>query len=115
MSDMRETWTVSENGVEQTMGYAPTYFPGTASVTEARRITVGVAEEASNRDFPLVPGRAASVSGTATDSQGRPLAGRQVAIVQEMRGPGFGMFMSNGSGGDRRSRWHVQDQEPGAG
>ncbi len=98
MSDIRETWTATENGVEHTLGYAPTYFPGTTSVTEARRVTVGVAEEATNNDFPLVPGRAANVSGMATDSQGRPLAGRQVAVVQEMRGPGFGMFMIGGPG-----------------
>ena len=98
MSDLRETWTVTENGVEQTLGYAPTYFPGASSVSEARRITVGVAEESSNNDFPLVPGRTASVTGTATDSQGRPLAGRQVAVVQEMRGPNFGMFMTAGPG-----------------
>jgi protocatechuate 3,4-dioxygenase beta subunit len=98
MSDVRETWTVNVNGVEQTLGYAPTYFPGTASVSDARRITVGVGEEASNNDFPLVPGRAASVSGFATDSQGRPLAGRQVSVMQEFRGPGFGMFMTSGSG-----------------
>ena len=98
MSDVRETWTVNENGVEQTLGYAPTYFPGTSSVSDARRITVGVGEEASNSDFPLIPGRAANVSGMATDSQGRPLAGRQVTVMQEFRGPGFGMFMNTGPG-----------------
>jgi len=98
MSDVRDTWTVIENGVEQTLGYAPTYFPGTSSISDARRITVGVGEEASNHDFPLIPGRAAHVSGMATDSQGRPLAGRQVTVMQEFRGPGFGMFMSTGPG-----------------
>ena len=98
MSDVRETWTVIENGIEQTYGYAPTYFPGTPSIGDARRITVGVAEEASNNDFPLIPGRAADVSGMATDSQGRPLDGRRVTVMQEFRGPGFGTFMNTGSG-----------------
>jgi hypothetical protein len=98
MSDVRETWTVNVNGVEQTLAYAPTYFPGTSSVSDARRITVGVGEEASNNDFPLVPGRAASISGMATDSQGRPLAGRQVLVMQAFRGPGFGMFLTSGPG-----------------
>src|SRR5438132_1152548 len=45
MADIRETWTVVENGVERTMGYAQTYYPGTPGFTDARRVTVGVGEE----------------------------------------------------------------------
>ena len=48
--------------------------------------------------FSLIPGRAANVSGTATDSQGRPLAGRQVQVSQQWRGPGFGMMTADRSG-----------------
>ena len=92
LADMRETWTVAENGVEQTLGYAPTYFPGTTIVGDARRVAVGVGQEAGNTDLALVPGRAASVSGVALDSQGRPMAGRTVGLVQEYRGPNFGMI-----------------------
>ena len=93
MASFRETWPVTEGGTQQVMGYAPTYFPGTTGITDARRITVGLGQEASNTDFALIPGRAATVSGTALDSQGRPLVGRSVAVMQEYRGPGFGMFM----------------------
>jgi hypothetical protein len=93
MATMRETWTVSDGGVEQVMGYAPTYFPGTTSVTEARRVTVGVGQEATNNDFSLIPGRAAKVSGTAVDSRGRPLAGQSVGVNQEFRGPNNTMMM----------------------
>lgn len=88
MADIRETWTVVENGVERTMGYAQTYYPGTPGFTDARRVPVGVGEEASNTDFALIPGRAATVSGTVFDSQGRPASGRQVSLGQEFRGPG---------------------------
>ena len=91
-ASMRETWTVTEGGTEQVMGYAPTYFPGTTGITDARRVTVGVGQEASNTDMALVPGRAANISGTAVDSLGRPLAGRQVGLRQSWRGPGFGLF-----------------------
>jgi hypothetical protein len=87
-AETRETWTVTEQGVERVMGYARTYFPGTTGISDARRVTVGVGEEASNIDFALIPGRAADVSGTAFDSQGRPLGGRQVQVVQDFRGPG---------------------------
>src|SRR3989442_1472071 len=93
MATMRETWTVSDGGVEQVMGYAPTYFPGTTSVTEARRVTVGVGQEATNNDFSLIPGRAAKISGTAVDSRGRPLAAQSVGVNQEFRGPNNTMMM----------------------
>ena len=92
MADLRETWPVTEGGVTQVMGYAQTYFPGTSSLTDARRVTVGLGQEMSNTALALVPGRAASLSGTAFDSQGHPLVGRAVALMQEFRGPGFGMF-----------------------
>jgi len=95
---MRDTWTVSENGVEQTYGYAPSYYPSTTNIGDARRLTVGIGQEASNNDIALIPGRAVSVSGTAFDSHGRPLAGQSVSLTQETRGPGMGMFMSAGSG-----------------
>jgi hypothetical protein len=98
MADLRETWTVNENGEEYVLGYAPTYLPGVTGVTDARRITVGVGQEASNNDFALIPGRAQTVSGTAVDSQGRPLVGRQLQLGQEWRGPGFSMSMSSGTG-----------------
>lgn len=115
MTDVRETWTVIENGVEQTLAYAPTYFPGTPSVGNARRITVGVAEEASHNDFPLISGRAANVSGMATDSRGRPLAGRRVSVMQEFRGPGFGTLMSTGAGAPVKAdgSFRIQNLPPG--
>lgn len=97
MADMRETWTVTEAGIEQVMGYSPTYFPSTTVVTEARRVAVGVGELASNTDFALIPARAANVSGRAVDSQGRPLAGRQVTLVQEYRGPTSASMMAAGN------------------
>lgn len=48
LADLRETWTVTEGGLDRVMGYAPTYFPGTTSISDARRVTVGTGEEASN-------------------------------------------------------------------
>jgi len=94
---MRDTWTVSENGVEQTYGYAPTYYPTTTDIGSARRVSVGIGQEAINMDIALIPGRAVSVSGQAFDSHGRPLAGQRVDLMQEMRGPGMAMMMGAGS------------------
>src|SRR5438132_5731150 len=92
-ANIRDTWTTTENGQDVTLGYAPTYFPGTTNLNDARRVTVGLGQEASNNDFSLIPGRTANVSGIATDSQGRPFASRQVQLTQQWRGPGFGMFI----------------------
>jgi protocatechuate 3,4-dioxygenase beta subunit len=97
MAMLRETWTMTENGVEMVMGYSPTYYPGTATVASARRITVGVGQEAGATDFALPPGRTATVSGTGFDSAGRPLAARTVSITQEIVGPNGGTFMTAGN------------------
>ena len=97
MAALRETWTVTENGVERTMGYAPTYAPGTASLADARRVTVAVGQSAGNNNFALMPGVAASVSGTAADSLGHPLVSRNIMVMQEFGGPAFGMMMLGGN------------------
>jgi Carboxypeptidase regulatory-like domain len=97
MANLRETWTVTENGVQQTLGYAPTYFPGTTSMTDARRVTVSVGQDAVNTNFALMPGRTATISGTAADSSGRPLVSRPVNLLQEIAGPGMGMMMGSGT------------------
>ena len=97
-AETRETWTTTEKDVEVVMGYATTYFPGTTAVANARRIPLTVGQEALNIDFSLVPGRAIAASGTAFDSQGRPLSGRQVMLTQSMRAPG-GMMMMSAFGG----------------
>ena len=97
MAVLRETWTVRDGGVEQTFGYAPTYFPSTAALTEAQRVTLRVGQQLGSIDVALVPGRAASISGIATDAAGRPLAGRTVALGREFRGPEGESFMGAGS------------------
>ena len=86
----RETWTVNRNGVKQVMGYAPTYFPGTTRVADARRVTLRLGEESGNIDFSLVAGRAATLSGTAFDSHGRPYS--NVGVREEVRGDAFASF-----------------------
>jgi hypothetical protein len=89
MASTRETWTVNSSGTPQVMGYAPTYFPGTTTATDARRITVALGRETINTDFSLVPGRAASVSGTAFDVQGKPFS---TVRLTEVRGETFARF-----------------------
>jgi hypothetical protein len=56
-------------------GYAPTYFPGTANMAEAQKVTVGLGQTISDVNMSLMTTRTARISGTAVDSQGRPLMG----------------------------------------
>jgi hypothetical protein len=90
LAQTREKWSVNEDSPDQQMGYMPTYFPGTTNIFSARQVTVGLGQEASGTDFPLIPGRTPSVSGTAFDSHGRPF--KNIGLNQEFRGEGFGSF-----------------------
>jgi protocatechuate 3,4-dioxygenase beta subunit len=56
-------------------GYAATYFPGTPSLAEAQRITVGIGQTISDMNMTLMPSRMARITGTAVDSSGRPMTG----------------------------------------
>jgi hypothetical protein len=92
MASTKETWTVVQNGIETVFGYMPTYFPGVTRGAEARRVTIAVGQQIGGVDFSLVPGRAAKISGTALDSQGRPFP--RVNLTEEVRGMNFASFRS---------------------
>ncbi len=64
------------------LGYAPTYYPGTANVSEAQRITVGLAQTISDINIALSPTRLARVSGVAVDSNGKPVSQGFVVLSQ---------------------------------
>ena len=89
-----QKWSVGEDSDERQMGYAPTYFPGTPRMADARQITVGIGQEAGNTDFALAPLRTATVSGTALDSHRQRF--KHVVLAQEFRfeqgGSPGGMF-----------------------
>src|SRR5262249_52798706 len=61
-------------------GYAPTYFPGTANMAEAQKVTVRLGQVISDMNMALLPMRTARVTGTAVDSRGRPLSGAVMAL-----------------------------------
>jgi hypothetical protein len=88
-----EKWIADSSRRDETMSYAPSYFPGVAELSQALRMTVKSGEELKNTNFSLVPGRAATISGRAVDSQGRPL--RQVLLAHQFPGgPGGGIVGS---------------------
>ena len=61
-------------------GYAPTFYPGTTNATEAQRVTLTVAQTLNDINIPLSPTRMARISGTAMNSEGKPIAGLLVLL-----------------------------------
>ena len=94
----RESWTRANDGKSVTMAYAPTYFPGTTSTSDAQTVTVKLGQDVINTDFSFTAGRAVSISGTAVDSRGRPL--QFVALAQQIGDitSGFGGTPVNADG-----------------
>jgi protocatechuate 3,4-dioxygenase beta subunit len=80
---------VDAEQVEDAFGYAPTYFPGTASPDEAQPVTVSLGAE-SVADISLAPARLARVSGTVVDSAGKPVSSGFVNLAPRS-GPVIGI------------------------
>ena len=84
-------------GEETRSGYSPTFYPGTAEMTSAQKLTLATAQTLSDIDFALVPTRLATISGVAVDSEGRPFAVGFVSIM-----PRGGMISFGAGGGPLR-------------
>ncbi len=72
---------------DDSTGYAPTYYPGTASAQHADKVTVGMGDEVSGLQFSLVPTRTAKITGTAMNSRGRPMTGAFVSVIVRQGSP----------------------------
>ena len=68
--------------------YASTYFPGTTDPAEAQRLSIETGETISDVIVVLVPTRKARISGTAVDSQGRPMSGQVHLMPRHFIGSG---------------------------
>ncbi len=89
------------NSVEvsgQNSGYAPTFYPGTSDAAAAQKVTVGVAQTLTGIDIALTPTRLATITGSAVDSEGRPMAG---SVFATPRGNSVGLGVG-GFGGPLR-------------
>jgi hypothetical protein len=58
---------------EDRIGYAPTFFPGTAVQSEAQRVSVSVGQETQQTNIPLSPSRISTISGKAVSASGKPI------------------------------------------
>ena len=78
--------------------YLPTYYPGTASPAEARRITVRLGEEADNINVNLVVARFSGVSGTVLNSQNAPVKASLQLSTEDTSGLPVGPATSSADG-----------------
>lgn len=70
-------------------GYAPTYFPGTPSVADARRVSVRAGQDVMNITFALSAAKVGRISGRITTSSGAPYAAAMLMVTPSSDGMGF--------------------------
>jgi len=88
----------------ETSGYAATYYPGTANVAEAARVTLAVSQENTTVSFGLIATRLVRVSGTVLSSDGAPSAGITIVLLPGGTVGGRGVVMQQGGNGGRTDR-----------
>jgi protocatechuate 3,4-dioxygenase beta subunit len=95
-------------------GYAATYYPGTTSVAEAQRVSVGLGQEHNSVVFALIATRLVRVTGAVVDSQGAPVNDGNVLLVSSggrVSGP---MPMTNFGGRiDANGQFRIMNVPPG--
>lgn len=116
LSATLRTGMFGDNDPGSRTGYAPTYYPGTGSSQQAERVTVGLGAEVDGVTFALLPVRTASISGTAVDSQGRPMTGAFVMLMEVSENGEGSFMMSFGGGGGRvgeNGHFSIHNVSPG--
>lgn len=109
----RDTWQ-SDPPKRETMTFLPTFYPSTSSPTAAQRIRVRYGQELPGIDIGMLPGKVVSVSGTASSSDGRPLAGADLGLSFEIRGESFASFLGgSGSKANPDGTFVIRDVIPG--
>ena len=110
---LRDTW-VAGGEKKQVFGYAPTFFPSTATADEGQRVSLAAGKEAPNVDIALVAMPAATISGTAVRADGTPLDAASVSLEQNITGPSGSSFSSaGGARTEADGSWRFRDVAPG--
>ena len=78
--------------------YASTFYPGTGNLAEAQRLLIAPGQTIPGINLTLLPIQTARVSGTATNADGRPMAGSMINVMQRL-----GATMTNNSGAPVRA------------
>ena len=80
------------------LSYAPTYYPGVASINEARPVTVGLSQEVLDINFSLLLVRTSRVTGRVTNPDGTRPSGGNVNLTPEGAAGGRGSLGTNFGG-----------------
>lgn len=83
----------------ESVAYAPTYYPGVSSASEARAITVGLGTETLDINFGLLLVKASRVSGRVVNPDGSPATAGMVTLT-----PDTGAASGRGFGGNLGAR-----------
>jgi hypothetical protein len=94
---------------EDRTGYAQTFFPNALLAGEATRVSVAVGQEAQNTVIAMAPTKTATLSGTATTSDGKPIA-QGMGFLRETSPSGA---FSSAAILIRDGRWTVSGVVPG--
>jgi protocatechuate 3,4-dioxygenase beta subunit len=99
---------------ERIVGFAPTYYPGTASAAQASVIRVAAGEERAGVDFGVMLVPAIRVEGTVVDPDGVPHPGTQVNLVgEDTQGGVFGFDSIRTARVGADGRFQFVDVTPG--
>lgn len=97
---------------EQATGYAPVYYPGTITATQAVALPLGVGEERANIDFQLQRVPLARVEGTIVNATGQPADNVQVTLTDASQAvPGAGSMSTRA---DAEGRFRISNVPPGS-
>ena len=95
-------------------GYAATYYPGSANLAEASRVTLTVSQENTSVSFGLIATGLVRVSGQVIGSDGAPVANGMV-VLMPAGGTAGRAFLQGGSGGrtDQTGAFRMSNVAPG--
>jgi hypothetical protein len=96
---------------EQTTGYAPVYYPGTVSVSDATVVPLAVGEERASIDFQLHRVPMARIEGTVVTGTGQPTQNVQLTLTNAAQSiPGVGTITARA---DAEGRFRMMNVPPG--
>lgn len=78
------------NSEEESVAYAPTYYPGVPSVADAAPVKIGVSQEALDVSFSLQLVRTARISGKVTNADGSPATNGTLTLTADAGSPAGG-------------------------
>lgn len=92
VSAVLRNFSMGDQQTTDRSGYAATYYPGTANVAEAQRMTIAPGQTLTAVNLTLLPTQTARASGVVLDVMGRPVPGAGVSAMQRMGASGFASF-----------------------